>query len=131
MDRCQAIKTLDERLAAVNALAGIKPRDLPDGKEIWHTDEFWKSGAPVILKALYPTTVLQQKWRIEAMTHKPQFNALSRISRPAKPTKAHEEIRDAREEKGEAHKEKGDAQKVTDLSSLDAPVTGRSSWLTR
>jgi len=124
MDRCQAIKTLHERFAALNALAGMKPCDIPEGDRVWHTDWFWKSGAPMILKALYPTTILQQQWRIEAMTRKPSFDALSRISRPAKPIKAHEEMGDAREEKS-------DAQKVTDLSSLDAPITGRSSRLTR
>lgn len=58
------------------------------------------------------------------MTCRPQFNALSRISRPAKPIKAQEET-------GDAHEEKGDAQKVTDSSSLDAPVTERSSRLAR
>ncbi|KAK5089293.1 hypothetical protein LTR70_006781 [Exophiala xenobiotica] len=112
MDRCQAIKTLDERFAALNALAGMKPRDIPEGDRVWHTDWFWKSGAPVILKALYPTTILQQQRRIEAMT------------RPR-------EMGDACEEKWEAREEKSDAQKVTDLSSLDAPITGRSSRLTR
>lgn len=102
----------------------MKPHGIPGGDKNWHTDAFWKKGAPVILKTLYLTTISQQKWRVEAMTCRPQFNALSRISRPAKPIKAQEET-------GDAHEEKGDAQKVTDSSSLDAPVTERSSRLAR
>lgn len=106
IDRYQTAKILDEKLAALNALAievGKKPLDMPEGDDNWHTDAFWKRKAPVIVEKLYILTVCQQGWQLDAMSRMPQLHALSGVTRPAKPIKA------GGEKEGIAKEKKGDA----------------------